>query len=187
MCPAVLGVWAQAARRARGVSPQIMGLVRHPCIAGSKQGQCLSPSRRSRVPSGQDEPTGGRVRMWDIPTAPGGTRRLHAKLGAGQGRMMPVLPKAWVPLPEPLPPGIFPGILPGTLGCRLQPATCHHCPQHVLTRAWARLPLLPPHPRSFLAPGSAVAMHAMATLLCHGPHTMPQPASLDVVTLPPGS
>lgn len=29
--------------------------------------------------------------------------------------------------------------------------------------------------------------HPTATLLCHGHHSMPQPASLDVVTLPPGS
>lgn len=141
------------------------------------------------VPSGQDEPTAGRVWMWNTHTAPGGTRRLRAKQGAGQRGAMPAPPEAWLPLLEPLPAGIFPGILPGTLGPCLQPATCHQCPQHVLTRARARLPLLLlSQPRSSPAPGPAApgsprGHPAVPRPPCHGHHSQPaltwSPCHLD--------
>lgn len=149
----------------------IMGFVGHSCTADSKSCTelCQVSAHPARVPSGQDEPTGGRVWVWDIHTAPAGTRRHHAKPGAGQAGAMPAAPKAWLPLQEPLPAGIFPGILPGTLGPCLQPATCHHCPQHALTRARARLPLLPPHPHSSSGPGAAVPRPP------HGHPAVPRP------------
>lgn len=168
-----------------------MGFTEHLCIAGAFSHTELchvsAHPAGAGVSSGEDEPAAGRVWIRDTHTAPRGTRSC-AKQGAGQGGAMPAPPKAWLPLLEPFPAGIFPGILPGTLGPCLQPATCHQCPQHVLTRARARLPLLPPQPCSSRAPGPAAPRPprchpAVPRPPCHGHHSQPgltwSPCHLD--------
>ncbi|KAM6334696.1 transgelin isoform 2-T2 [Alca torda] len=92
--------------------------------------------------------------------------------GAERGGAKPAPPRAWLPAPTASPSWHPPG---SPRPCP-QPATCHGCPQHALTRARARLP--PPSCLPCAPPRHQDLAHrgyTTATTPCHRHPALPRP------------